>query len=179
VSKDDWQAIHINIALLFLVVSGFHIYFNWPLFWGYLKAKAAWALNLKKEIAVAVLLTAIVVGGALIYAPPFGTLVDLKSQMEAYWERNAPRAPAPHAEEFSLKRLAQSVGLPVEVVLGSLETEGFAVDEPSMSVRQVAEQHGVAPSDVYAAIAKHHPEVQKRRGGGPGRGRGGRGAGRR
>jgi hypothetical protein len=28
VTKDDWQAIHINIALLFLVVSGFHLYFT-------------------------------------------------------------------------------------------------------------------------------------------------------
>ena len=179
VTKDDWQAIHINIALLFLIVSGFHLYFNWTLFWGYLKTKAAWALNLKKEIAAAVILTGVVVGGALIYVPPFGTIIDLKSQSEAYWERNAPKAPAPHAEEFSLERLAQSVGLSVEEVLDSLESEGFAVKEPSMSVRQVAAKYGVAPSDIFAAITKHHPEVEKRRGGGQGRGRGGgRGAGR-
>jgi len=171
-TKDEWQAVHINIAILFLVASGFHLYFNWTLFWSYVKAKAAWALNLKKEMAVAALVTAVVAGGTVICIPPFSTIIDLNTQMEAYWERNAPRAPAPHAEEFSLQRLAGTIGLSVEEVLDSLQSEGFDAREPSTSVRQVAEQHGVAPSDVFSAITKHHPEVEKRRGRGQGRGRG-------
>jgi hypothetical protein len=173
VTKDDWQAIHINVALLFLFLSGFHLYFNWKAFWGYFKAKAAWALNLKTEIAAALLVTGLVVAGALAYVPPFGSIIELKSQSEAYWERNAPRAPAPHAEEFTFGRLARSIGLSVEEVIESLRAEGFDVAEPSMTVREVAEQQGVAPSDVFAAITKHHPEAGKRRGGGQGRGRGG------
>lgn len=172
-TKDDWQAIHINIGILFLVVSGFHLYFNWTLFWGYLKARAARALNLKREIAAAVLLAAVVVGGALVYVPPFGTIIGLKSRSEAYWEGRAPKPPAPHAEEFSLERLAAAIGLSVEEVLNSLEAEGFDVEAPTLSVREVARKHGVAPSDVFAAITKYHPEVAKPRVGRQGRGRGG------
>lgn len=36
-SKTDWTNIHINISLLFLIASGFHLYYNWNTLLAYLK----------------------------------------------------------------------------------------------------------------------------------------------
>jgi len=165
IEKDTWQAIHINMALFFLLLSAFHLYLNWALFWGYLKTKSRWAMNLKAELAAAVLLTIVFVGGSMLLAPPFGTIIDLKTQVENRWERQAPKAPAPHADEFTFTRLSQSIDLSVDQIRAALSAEGYAAKQENPTLRQIADQHGVAPSDVFAAIAKRHPEVEKRRGG--------------
>jgi len=168
VGKEGWEAIHVNVSILLLLASGFHLYFNWTLFLGYIKTKARWALNLKKEIVVAALLVIFIVAGALFYVPPFGTVMDINSQIQAHWERQAPRAPTPHAEEFDLNRLAQAIGLSTNQIVDTLRQEGFVVEDRSMTVREISEKYGVAPSDLYAAITKHHPNLRRggRRGGG-------------
>ena len=56
-------------------------------------------------------------------------------------------------------RSARLSALSVADVLESLDSQGFAVKGPSMSVHQVVEKHGVALSEVYSAIVKPHPEL--------------------
>ena len=40
--KQDWMAVHINIALLFVIVAGLHICLNWGMLWGYMRRRRAW-----------------------------------------------------------------------------------------------------------------------------------------
>ena len=77
-SKQGWQAVHINLALLFLIVAGLHLYLNWPVFWCYIKKKGSLALNLKLEMVMALLLAGVVLAGAIKYIPPFSTVVRLQ-----------------------------------------------------------------------------------------------------
>lgn len=120
-------------------------------------------MNLKLELALAVLLTAAVMAGAAADLPPFSSVMELNARCQAYWERTSPRAPAPHAEEFPLFHLARVTGLPVEKIIEALRTEGFKVEDEKMTVRQVAETKGVAPSDAFAAITKHYKQLIKSR----------------
>ena len=159
--KDCWGSIHVNISVLILVASGFHLYFNWKRFWGYVKKNSRWALNLKMELAATASIAALIVLGAVLVVPPFSSIMELNSDIQAYWERTSPRAPAPHAEDFRLTRLAKTIGLPVEKIVAVLRQEGFDVKDRSMTVRQIAESRGVAPSDVYEAITKHFKELRK------------------
>ena len=160
-TKEEWGAVHINISVVVLIVSGFHLYFNWNPLVHYIKVKAKWALNMKKEMVASTLIVAFVVIGSLYQIPPFSTVINLHDNSQAFWEARSPRAPAPHAEEFSLNHLAKTIGLSTDEVMSALEKEGFSPDSRFVSVREVGEQRGAAPSEVYAAIIKHHPVSQK------------------
>lgn len=159
--KERWESIHVNISVLILVVSGFHLYFNWKRFWGYIKKNSRWVFNLKMELMATVSIAALIVLGAALVVPPFSSTMELNSDIQTYWERTSPQAPAPHAEDFSLTRLAKTIGLPVEKIVAALRQEGFDVKDSSMTVRQIAESRQVAPSDVFEAIMKHFKELRK------------------
>jgi len=176
--KQGWQAVHINIALLFLIVAGLHLYLNWGVFWSYIKKKASFSVNLKLEILVAILIAGGVLVGTIEGVSPFGALLTLNYRIKDYWEREPVTAPMPHAEELSLGQLAGKLDLPIEQVIEALKQEGIAVENDTTTIAQLAEKNRLTPSDVYAAIKKHFPEVEqprqgKGRGKGLGEGKGG------
>ena len=171
--KQGWQAVHINIALLFLIVAGLHLYFNWPMFWCYIKKKASFSVNLKLEMSVAILIAGGVLVGTIEGVSPFGALLTLNYRIKDYWERESVTAPMPHAEELSLGQLAGKLDLPIEQVIEALKREGIAVENDTATIAHLAEKNRLTPSDVYAAIKKHFPEVeQPRQGKGRGKGQG-------
>jgi hypothetical protein len=182
--KQGWQAVHINLALLFLIVAGLHLYLNWPVFWCYIKKKGNLALNLKLEMLLAIMLAGVVLMGAIIRIPPFSTVVDLNYQIKDYWERWAAEAPTPHAEELRLSQFADNLGLSASKVMKALQEEGIVVKDASATIGQVAEANSLTPADVYAVIKKHFPDMDQRgkgqgKGSGMGQGKGkGRGMGR-
>jgi len=157
--KERWESVHVNIAIVALIASGLHLYFNWTRFWGYIKERSRWAVNLKKELAVTALLAALVVFGAAMVVPPCSSVMDANANIQDYWERTSPRAPAPHAEEFRLARLAKTIGLSVEEIVAALRQEGFEVKDGAVTVREIAESRNVAPCDVFAAITKHYKKL--------------------
>jgi hypothetical protein len=176
--KGEWQAVHMNLALLFLIVTGLHLYLNWGLFWSYLKKKASLSLNLKTELLVATLLTAGVLAGTIVDVSPFGALTTYNERIKDYWEREPITAPMPHAEELTLSQLARSMGLSVEPVLEALRQGGLVVEDETATIAQLAAENRSTPSAVYALVKQHFPEApEPGTGRGMGRGEGGRGAG--
>jgi len=153
--KERWESVHVNNAIVALIASGLHLYFNWTRFWGYVKERSRWAVNLKMELAVTALVAALVVFGAAMVIPPCSSVMDANANIHDYWERTSPRAPAPHAEEFRLARLAKTIGLSVDEVVAALRQEGYDVKDGTLTVRQIADSRNVAPCDVFAAITKH------------------------
>ncbi len=129
---------------------------------------------------VAILIAAGVLMGTIKAVSPFGALMTLNFRIKNYWEQEPVTAPIPHAEELSLGQLAGMMSLPVAQVLDALKQEGIAVENDTATIAQLAEQNRLAPSDVYAAIEKHFPEMERPRQGkgrgrgpGPGEGKGG------
>ena len=170
-SKSEWSEVHINACLLFLMVSIIHWFLNWKVFWSYIKRKAS-GLNLKLEMTVATVLTVVVVAGTLLQVPPFSTVIAWNDTIKEYWARRAPVGPAPHAEDFTIQRLADTIGVSHDNVILALREEGFVIGDPQMTITALAEQKGIAPSEVYAAITVHYPAIGERRYVGQGSGRG-------
>jgi hypothetical protein len=170
-SKQSWQAVHINFALLFLIVAGLHLYLNWPVFWAYIKKKGSLAINLKFESLMALLLAGVVLVGTIVRIQPFSTVVDCNYQVKDYWEHWASEAPSPHAEELSLSRFADNQGLSASDLMKALQENGIVAADASATIEQVAEANNLTPADVYAAIKKRFPEADQR-GKGQGKGRG-------
>lgn len=173
--KEEWSGVHMTLAIIALVASGFHLYYNWTIFWCYIKRKSQAALNLKREMALALLLSVITVVGTLYGTPPFGTIVRWNDDIKEYWKANSAPAPTPHAEDFSLKRLADEIGLPPETMIERLENAEIEVEDLSVIVGDLARTHNMAPSELFAII---EPDYRAMKGRGQGGGRGmGRGTG--
>jgi hypothetical protein len=148
--KQGWQAVHINIALLFLIVAGLHLYLNWRMFWGYIKKQASFSLNLKLEMLVAILIAGGVLVGTIKGVSPFGALVTLNYRIKDYWEREPVTAPMPHAEELSLGQLAGKIGLTIEQVIDALKQEGITAENDTTTIGQLAEKNHLTPSEVMS-----------------------------
>ena len=175
--KEQWEGIHLNGSVLFLLVAVLHLTLNWRPFWGYLKKRAGLGLNRKAELALATAITAGVVVGTLYQVPPFKSVVDWRHGLKDYWEGRTARAPVPHAEEFTLAEFAGQIRLSTDEAIEALRQEGYEVAAPTITLAELAGTKAVPPSRILADIQKHFPEAGSFQGNG-GAGQGGHGAGR-
>jgi hypothetical protein len=150
--KDQWSSVHLSVATLFIAIAVLHIFFNWKVLLGYLRLKRVRGLRLKKELAAALALGFFFVIGTLGGWPPFGMLIDAHGRIKDYWDRVSARAPSAHAEELTLAQITQQIAMPTEEAEVSLREKGIHVESESETLALVAEKHGLAPSEVYAAI---------------------------
>lgn len=160
-SKETWVAVHMNIAVLFVLVALLHLILNWTMFWGYIKKRASVGLNMKGEMLAAAVVAGGIVTGAIYDVRPFNMLMTLNRQIKDSWEMQASDAPAPHAEEFGLNRFAAGMGLSTSDITAALHEDGFAIPSENATVGQIAEANGVTPQDIHAAITKRFPQASQ------------------
>lgn len=157
-TKGQWISLHTNLAILFTIVAAVHLILNWTMFWGYIKKKAASGLNLKWEMLAAAILFTAVCAGSILAWPPFGTVMAWNERIKDWWEPRASDAPAPHAEEFTLERLASGMNLPADEVAKALQASGFEVSATSARVSEIAQANGTTPQAIFAALSKQFPQ---------------------
>jgi hypothetical protein len=172
--KEDWGAIHINNSILFLLVALLHLVLNWRIFWSYVTKSTVRGLNLRKEMAAAGLVAVVFVTGTIYGLPPFSTVMDWNTAIKDYWGRRTAQAPVAHGEELTLVEFSLQIEISPEEAANALRQEGFDVDDATATMKEIAAMKGVAPSELLAAIRKHHPQVGNLQGrGGRGMGQGG------
>jgi len=89
-SKDGWGAIHTIFGFLLLIIIAGHLYYNWRVIVAFFWSKARHTFNLKRELAVAAVVSLAVFVGTLWNLPPFSTVVNFGKQAKHSWEQNDP-----------------------------------------------------------------------------------------
>jgi hypothetical protein len=150
--KEAWQALHTVFALLFVLAGAFHLYFNWRIFWSYLRSRLSAGIRMKRELALATVLLAAI--GVLTVAgwAPFGTVMELGAAASASWSVEGAEPPVPHAEILTLERLSALTGLPLEQALSNLETAGLTGATAGSTIAALASAHGQTPEQVWLAL---------------------------
>jgi hypothetical protein len=152
-SKTQWGDIHIISSILFLVAAGFHLYLNWKPFVGYLRAKAARAAGLRRELVLALAALALVVAAGVAPFPPFSWLLDLNQWAKDAWVATpAHEPPFGHAEELALGAFAKKMRIPPEAALAELRAAGYQVPGLRATLLSIARANGARPMELYAAI---------------------------
>ena len=167
--KEEWAAVHTTLAILFVVASAFHVYFNWRALLRYFVDALRKGINSRAELGIATLLTALFFVGTVYMWQPFATVVEWGDQIKDYWERTSAPPPYAHAEESTLAEFAASVGLSFEELAERLKASGLVVSDPSMTVDALAREHGVTPQVVFDALPEARAS-QPQRGSGSGGG---------
>jgi hypothetical protein len=150
--KEQWAAAHTTAALLFIVASAFHVYFNWKALIHYLLIRRQ--LHLKREMAIAVAVVAVVFTGTVIDMPPFSTVVDLNTRIKAYWENRSEQAPYPHAELSTLAEFSQRTGIPLPVLQERLSESGITAGDPNVqTLEELARANNLRPNELFSKIS--------------------------
>lgn len=181
-TKHQWSSVHVNNSVIFVTVAVLHLILNWAVFWHYLKSKTASGINMRKELALAMVVAAICIGGPIADLPPFRNMMTLNEDIKNYWDSNSQQPPVPHAEEMTLADLAGTIDLSTEQMLTALREEGYEAAGAEQTIGAIAESKGLAPNAVFEAIRQRYPSTHgwgrvTGRGAGGGGGGGGKKAG--
>ena len=152
-TKAQWGGLHIWFALVFLIVSGFHIYFNWRPLINYFKSRATRRFVFRLEWVVALVVCVLVFIGTLVEAPPFSSLIAWNESVKDSWEEETQRAPIPHAELLTLKDLATETGVDLKRLLANLRQNGIVDAVPESIVGDLAKAHGMSPNALFEMAA--------------------------
>jgi hypothetical protein len=89
-SKEGCGAMHTIFGYLLLIIIAGHLYYNWRVIVAFVWSKARHAFNLKRELAVATIISLAVFLGTYWNLPPFSTVMNLGEKAKHSWEQKDP-----------------------------------------------------------------------------------------
>ncbi len=154
-TKNDWGDIHIISCFLFIVIGGFHLFYNWRPFTLYLSRNAGGALRLKKELAFAMAIMVFVIFGSLYRVPPLGFALDFGEYLKSSWAGEDAEPPISHAEQLPLKTLAKKMNIDFNLAYRELREKGIRLDNGAEPLEKIAKRNGTSPMKLYGMIKKY------------------------
>ena len=89
-NKHQWSDIHVIFSMLWMVAGLFHLYFNWRVLKAFIHNKAHGGWRMRKELALAAVVMAVVMVCAVYQAPPVQYIVDLSDRIKSSWITTTP-----------------------------------------------------------------------------------------
>lgn len=176
-TKDRWQSLHIGFAILFVLGAGLHAYFNVKPLLSYFRDRERRTFALRREWVAALCLSALVAIGTLAGLPPFSSLIAFQEEIKRGYDRREEPAPIPHAEQMTLRELAETTGADLETLERNLRARKIALEPEDATLDELAARHGMTPHALYR-IAVGDGAGGALRGAGRGAGGGGGAGGR-
>jgi hypothetical protein len=158
-SKEHWNDIHTMSGLLFVAAGILHTIYNWRFLMDYMRRKGSAAFALKRELAVTVVVSLLVLVSAVYQIPPLSYLLDLSARAKGSWVTSKEyEPPFGHAELLTLKIFARRMNIPLEKATAELQAKGFREVAPEKTLKDIAQASKKTPMAVYVAI--RHLEEQ-------------------
>ena len=151
-TKKDWIALHIWFSTLFLVVTLFHVFFNWRPLVNYFKDRATRRIGFRWEWVAALAICVGVYAGTRAGVPPFSSLLAFNERVKESWDKPRERAPIPHAELLSLSELAQKAGVEMAAATNRLQAKGITNISAEMVVQELADKNRRSAQQIYEMI---------------------------
>jgi len=130
IDKGTWKHSHIFASLLMAAAAILHLVLNWPVYWSYLRRRAAGGLNLRRELVLALAIVVAVVGTSAFHG-----------------QGDALR----RLGSMSLQQIAERSGQSVDQLVAALKSEGIHVHDAADSLAKIA-AYNERPSPVICAI---------------------------
>ncbi len=161
-TKTQYGDLHITSMFLFLVITIWHIYYNWKPLVNYLKDSTKKVTFSKKEFLIALALNTLFVAGTLIGIQPFQATLDINNDIKSYWEKEYGSPPYGHAEESSLNSFSRRMGIDIEQAMMRLHEKNIRVDAASQTLLEISQENKISPKTIFDAIKPKHYNREKR-----------------
>lgn len=153
ISKGQWGDMHITTSLLFALAGLWHTWLNWKALLSYFRDKVNKALALKKELAIAALITLFCTVGGIYKTPPLSYILTLNDYFKESWIKGPEDEPViNHAELLPLKSFLQKVNIELEPALAELQRQGIQVTGPEQKLLDIARTNRTSPSAIYKML---------------------------
>ncbi len=150
--KQQWDNLHINLGLLFLIFLVWHIYYNWKPIKNYLKVKKEWVL-FTKEFNYSLLLISAFMAGTIWMVLPFSFMVNVGNGIKAInIKEDTP--PFAYAEEATLRDFCIILGIRQDDAMQVLKKEHIEITSDRQSLKQIASINGISAKDLYTHIKR-------------------------
>jgi len=157
--KHEWSALHTVFVTIFLVAGIFHLfYFNWKIFWSYIKQKTVGGLHYKWEFLVALAFAAIFLIGTTAKVPPIISIVDLSEHISNSWEQKEDRPPVAHAETLTVKEFAKTINQPLDKVISQLKEKGYTPTDSDQTIESLADSYDISPNKINIVVKEEFGE---------------------
>jgi hypothetical protein len=178
-AKEQWAAVHILMAILFLVGGLFHLLkFNRRTIWTYVRRSKEEASPFRWAVIGSVVVFAVVMIGTLSDVQPFAAVIDVNERFRnGLLARTAGSPPTAHLEELTLAQVAERLSLDPADACDTLRRRGLLCDHPGVTLVEIARANTTSPDQIYALLDPAHAAGETRgqhmpgaTGGGPGAG---------
>ena len=149
--KQQWDNLHINLGILFLVFIVWHIYFNWKPIKAYLKVKKKWKV-FTKEFNVALIVTLLFAVGTTTMTLPFSFLVNIGNGIKAINSLDNGNPPFGYAEYATLEDFCLLTHIDKDLAQKKLEAKGIIPSSSKATLKQIAAAHNTSPRELFLAI---------------------------
>jgi len=151
-TKENWQAIHTLFSFTFILVGAFHLYFNWVVFWNYLKSKVQTGIKMQRELifSSAMILTMFLL--IILKVPPFQTVMDIGEDLSNSWSNPQTEPPIPHAELLTLQEFAQQTQQDFQLLLCQLKKAGIQQVDSVITLKEMAEKNDLTPQELLEKV---------------------------
>ena len=149
--KQQWDNMHINLGILFLVFIIWHIYFNWKPIKAYLKVKKQWKV-FTKEFNVTLVVTVLFAAGTITMTLPFSFLVNIGNGIKAVNSLDDGNPPFGYAEYATLEDFCLLTHIDKEQALKRLEKKGILLNSSRETLKQIAAANNTSPKALFWII---------------------------
>ncbi|MDY0131766.1 MAG: DUF4405 domain-containing protein [Desulforegulaceae bacterium] len=151
-TKEQWEAVHINLGILFIISLFFHIYYNWNSILLYLKNKAREFKVFTPEFNISILVVFIFIGGTIGNFPFFSTIINLSENIKNKAAVKYGEPPYGHAELSTLESFSRRMGLGFDESIILLRSKGFEIHNRSASLKEIARFNKTSPQNLYLSL---------------------------
>jgi hypothetical protein len=160
-TKEQWAAMHTIFGYVFLIFAVLHIYYNWKPIVNYIRSKLKAGLRMRAELVVSLVITVLVFIATVISLPPFSTVMDIGENFKNSWEESQNEPFVPHAELMRFEEFIEQIGIHEEKALRVLEASGIIVKDRQTLIKEIAEENGVAPSEIHDLLIRSLSDEEK------------------
>ena len=149
--KQQWDNLHINLGILFLVLIVWHIYFNWKPIKQYLKVKKELKI-FTKEFNISLLVVAVFSAGTITMTLPFSFLVNIGNGIKAMNSLESGNPPFAYAEYSTLEDFCTIISIDKSKAVESLTKHGIAIDSTREILKSIASKNDTSPKKIFEII---------------------------
>jgi len=152
-SKKGWEGVHIVFVLFFLIMVVFHLFYNWKVLMRYFKSKASEGFRMKKEFALAALLSGFVLIASIEQWQPFWKLMEWREVIKKRTGIVTISPDIPYTEEMSLSEISKLLDIPVRETIQRIKDKGYIIDESGITLDQIAEWNNTSTEKLFSEIS--------------------------
>jgi len=156
--KQQWDNLHINLGIFFLVMIVWHIYFNWKPIKNYLKIKKELKI-FTKEFNVALIWVTLFTVGTITMTFPLSFLVNIGNGIKAINSLDDGNPPFGYAEYSTLRDFTILNDIDLNSAIEKLEEKKIVVESEKELLKQIAKDNGISSKDIFNIIRNRDSRV--------------------